>query len=58
MAPRVAEQKPAAPRLDWGHTAIPITFDSVEDATLAKTLCLESIPVMRLDLDALERDGG
>jgi len=27
--------------VDWGHTAISITFDSVEDATLAKTLCLD-----------------
>ena len=27
--------------IDWGHTAISITFDSVEDATLAKTLCLD-----------------
>jgi hypothetical protein len=27
--------------IDWGHTAIPITFDSIEDATVAKTLCLE-----------------
>jgi hypothetical protein len=26
---------------DSGHTAIEIRFDSVEDATLAKTLCFE-----------------
>ena len=36
---------------DWGHTAIEIGFDSVEDATLAKTLCLEDttgLPSRRL----------
>ncbi len=27
--------------IDGNHTAIPITFDSIEDATLAKTLYLE-----------------
>jgi hypothetical protein len=52
--------------IDWGHTAIRITFDSIEDATLAKTLCLQhttaSHPqLMRLDLaptaTAPERDG-
>jgi hypothetical protein len=25
--------------IDWGHTAILISFDSVEDAALAKKLC-------------------
>jgi len=27
--------------IDWDHTAIPISFDSIEDAALAKALCLE-----------------
>lgn len=34
--------------IDWDHTAIPITFDSIEDATLAKTLCL-TIPMNEAD---------
>jgi hypothetical protein len=31
------------PWTDWGHTAIEIGFDSVEDAALARTLCLGDI---------------
>jgi hypothetical protein len=27
--------------IDWDHTAVQITFDSIEDATLAKASCLE-----------------
>jgi hypothetical protein len=36
---------------DWGHTAIEIGFDSVGDAALAKTACLErasGLPFRRL----------
>jgi hypothetical protein len=28
--------------IDWGHTAISITFDSIEDATLARTLVTDA----------------
>ena len=28
--------------MDWGHTTIQIDFDSVEDAALAKHLCLRT----------------
>ena len=56
---RIADWHPGR-WIDWGHTAIQIRFDSVEDATLAKRLLSQghgevAIPEAGRTLNAGER---